>query len=249
MQRYKIQLEYIGTNLVGWQKQKNGLSVQEILENSLFKLTSEKRNIQGSGRTDAGVHALKQVAHFDLKKEIKTDEIRDGLNFHIKKLFKNAKVSVLKCNKVKKDFNARFDAKERTYVYKILDRRSPPAIENKKVWHLKKKINEKLMIKSSKILLGKHDFSSFRSSECQARSPIKTINSIKILRRKGLIEIWIKAPSFLHNQVRIITGTLVLIGKEKWDKKKLLSVLKSKKRGSAGQTAPAHGLFLYSIKY
>ena len=249
MARYKINIEYDGTNLVGWQKQKNGISVQEILENALFKLTGEKKIIQGAGRTDAGVHALNQVAHFDIIKKIKTDALRDGLNSHIKNLYKKYKVSVLECKKVKKNFNARFDAKERTYLYEILDRRSPPAIQNKKIWHVKKKLDEKLMKKAAKVLVGKHDFTSFRSTDCQAKSPIKTINSIKIIRKSSKIEIWIKAKSFLHNQVRIIVGTLMIVGKEKWKIKDIERALKSKKRGSAGQTAPAWGLFLYSVKY
>ena len=249
MARYKIDIEYTGTNLCGWQKQKNGLSIQEILEKSLFKLTGEKKRIQGSGRTDAGVHALNQVAHFDLNKKIKTDSIRDGLNFHIKNLYKKYKISVLKCKKVKKNFNSRFDAKERTYLYKILDRRSPPTLQNKMVWHIKKKIDEKSMKKAAKLLIGKHDFTSFRSTECQAKSPVKTINSIKIIRKSSQIELWIKARSFLHNQVRIIAGTLMMVGKGKIKKKDLEEIIKLKKRGAAGQTAPAHGLFLYSIKY
>jgi len=249
MARYKINIEYDGTSLVGWQKQKNGVSVQEILENALFKLTGEKKIIQGAGRTDAGVHALNQVAHFDIIKKIKTDALRDGLNFHIKSLYKKYKVSILKCKKVKKNFNARYDAKERTYLYKILDRRSPPTIQNKRVWHVKKKLDDKLMKKVAKVLEGKHDFTSFRSTECQAKSPIKTINFIKILRKSSEIEIWIKAKSFLHNQVRIITGTLIMVGKGKWKTKDIERVLKAKKRGAAGQTAPAWGLFLYSIKY
>ena len=249
MARYKINIEYDGTNLVGWQKQKNGISIQEIIENSLYKLTGEKIKIQGAGRTDAGVHALNQVAHFDLKKKIKTDSIRDGLNFHIKNLYKRYKVSILKCKKVKKKFNARFDAKERTYLYKILDRRSPPTIQNKRVWHVKKKLDDKLMKKVAKVLVGKHDFTSFRSTECQSKSPIKTINSIKIFRKSSEIEIWIKAKSFLHNQCRIIAGTLMMVGKGKWKKEDVENALKAKKRGAAGQTAPAWGLFLYSVKY
>ena len=151
--------------------------------------------------------------------------------------------------KVNKDFNARFDAKERTYLYKILDRRSPPAIQNKKIWHVRKKLDEKLMKKASKTLEGKHDFTSFRSTDCQAKSPIKTINSIKIIRKSSEIEIWIKAKSFLHNQVRIIAGTLMMVGKAKCKKKDIERALKAKKRGAAGQTAPAWGLFLYSVKY
>mgnify|MGYP001382046199 FL=1 len=247
--RFAITIEYDGSNLVGWQRQTNGLSIQEILEKALFKLTGEKKIIQGAGRTDAGVHALGQVAHFDLKKEIKIDSIRDGLNFHIKKMYKKNKISVLKCKKVKKNFNARFDAKERTYLYKILDRRSPPALQNKRVWHIKKKLDDKAMKIAAKVLEGKHDFSSFRSTECQSKSPIKTINIIKVLRKSSEIEIWIKARSFLHNQVRIIAGTLVLVGKSKWTKESVIDALKLKKRGAAGQTAPACGLFLCSIKY
>jgi len=249
MARYKIHVEYEGTNLVGWQRQKNGISVQEILENALFKLTGEKKIVQGAGRTDAGVHALNQVAHFDIIKKIKTDAIRDGLNFHIKNLYKKVKISVLKCKKTNKNFNARFDAKERTYLYKILDRRSPPAIQNKKIWHVKKKLDEKLMKKAAKVLEGKHDFTSFRSTDCQAKSPVKTINSLKIIRKSSEIEIWIKAKSFLHNQVRIIAGTLMMVGKAKWKKKDVENALKAKKRGAAGQTAPAYGLFLFSVKY
>ena len=247
--RFAITIEYDGSNLVGWQRQTNGLSIQEVLEKALLKLTGEKKIIQGAGRTDAGVHALGQVAHFDLKKEITVDSIRDGLNFHIKKMYKKNKISVLKCKKVKKNFNARFDAKERTYLYKILDRRSPPALQNKRVWHIKKELDDKAMKVAAKVLEGKHDFSSFRSTECQSKSPIKTLNSIKILRKSSEIEIWIKARSFLHNQVRIIAGTLVLVGKSKWTKELVIDALKLKKRGAAGQTAPACGLFLYSIKY
>jgi tRNA pseudouridine38-40 synthase len=247
--RFAITIEYDGSNLVGWQRQTNGLSVQEVLEKTLFVLTGEKKTIQGAGRTDAGVHALGQIAHFDLKKTMKMDAIRDGLNFHIKKLYKKIKVSVLKVKKEKKDFHARFSAKQKTYVYKILDRRPPPAIEKKRVWHVKKKLDDKSMKKAARILVGKHDFTSFRSTECQAKSALKTIDSIKILRVREEIQIWIKARSFLHNQVRIIAGTLILVGKKKWKEKNIEQALKSKKRAAAGQTAPAEGLYLYSVKY
>ena len=247
--RFAITIEYDGSNLVGWQRQTNGLSVQEVIEKALFVLTGEKKTIQGAGRTDAGVHALGQIAHFDLKKTMKMDAIRDGLNFHIKKLYKKIKVSVLKVKKEKKDFHARFSAKQKTYVYKILDRRPPPAIEKKRVWHVKKKLDDKSMKKAARILVGKHDFTSFRSTECQAKSALKTIDSIKILRVREEIQIWIKARSFLHNQVRIIAGTLILVGKKKWKEKNIEQALKSKKRAAAGQTAPAEGLYLYSVKY
>lgn len=247
--RFAITIEYDGSNLVGWQRQTNGLSVQEVLENALFELTGEKKTIQGAGRTDAGVHALGQVAHFDLKKTMTMDAIRDGLNFHIKKIYKKIKVSVLATKKVTKDFHARFSAKQKTYVYKILDRRPPPAIEKKRVWHVRKKLDDKTMKEAAKILVGRHDFTSFRSTECQAKSPLKTIDSIKISRIGEEIQIWTKARSFLHNQVRIIVGTLVLVGRKKWEEKNIGEALKSKKRAAAGQTAPAEGLYLHSVKY
>ena len=247
--RFAITIEYDGSNLVGWQRQTNGLSVQEVLENALFELTGEKKTIQGAGRTDAGVHALGQVAHFDLKKTMTMDTIRDGLNFHIKKIYKKIKVSVLTTKKVTKDFHARFSAKQKTYVYKILDRRPPPAIEKKRVWHVRKKLDDKTMKEAAKILVGRHDFTSFRSTECQAKSPLKTIDSIKISRIGEEIQIWTKARSFLHNQVRIIVGTLVLVGRKKWEEKNIGEALKSKKRAAAGQTAPAEGLYLHSVKY
>ena len=247
--RFAITIEYDGSNLVGWQRQTNGLSVQEVLEKALFELTGEKKTIQGAGRTDAGVHALGQVAHFDLKKTMTMDAIRDGLNFHIKKIYKKIKVSVLTTKKVTKDFHARFSAKQKTYVYKILDRRPPPAIEKKRVWHIRKKLDDKTIKKAAKILVGRHDFTSFRSTECQAKSPLKTIDSIKISRIGEEIQIWIKARSFLHNQVRIIVGTLVLVGRKKWEEKNIEEALKSKKRAAAGQTAPAEGLYLHSVKY
>ena len=155
----------------------------------------------------------------------------------------------LQWKKEKKDFHARFSAKQKTYVYKILDRRPPPAIEKKRVWHVKKKLDDKSMKKAARILVGKHDFTSFRSTECQAKSALKTIDSIKILRVREEIQIWIKARSFLHNQVRIIAGTLILVGKKKWKEKNIEQALKSKKRAAAGQTAPAEGLYLHSIKY
>ena len=245
MQRYQIKVEYDGTNFVGWQYQKNGLSIQEILQRAIFQFSREKVTVTGAGRTDAGVHAIGQIAHFDLKKKIKKKNFILGVNQYIG----NNPVTVLNIKKVNNEFHSRFDAKERTYLYKILDRRSPPAIQNKKIWHVKKKLDEKLMKKAAKVLEGKHDFTSFRSTECQAKSPVKTINSLKIIRKSSEIEIWIKAKSFLHNQVRIIAGTLMMVGKAKWKKKDVENALKAKKRGAAGQTAPAYGLFLFSVKY
>ena len=249
MTRYKINIEYDGTNLVGWQKQKNGISIQEIIENSLYKLTGEKIKIQGAGRTDSNVHALNQVAHFDLKKKIKTDSIRDGLNFHIKNLYKRYKVSILKCKKVKKKFNAIFDAKERTYLYKILDRRSPPTIQNKRVWHVKKKLDDKLMKKVAKVLVGKHDFTTFRAVGCQASSPVKTLDYLGVEGDEGLVLISTRARSFLYHQVRNMVGTLKLVGLGKWSADNVAEALAARDRAKGGPTAPPQGLYLTKVGY
>ena len=246
MNRYQILIEYVGTNFIGWQIQSEGQSVQKLIQTKISKLLKEKINLVGSGRTDSGVHAIEQSAHFDCKKKIENlDKFLQSINY-----FLNLKlISITHIKRRSLSFHARFSAKQKTYVYKILDRRPPPAIEKKRVWHIRKKLNDKAMKKSAKILVGKHDFTSFRSTECQANSALKTIDTIKILRVREEIQIWIKARSFLHNQVRIIAGTLVLVGRKKWKEKNIKEALKSKKRAAAGQTAPAEGLYLLSVKY
>ena len=176
MQRYKITIEYDGTPFVGWQFQKNGLSIQEILQNAIFNFSKEKVVITGAGRTDSGVHALAQVAHFDLKKKINKKNFLPGINQHIG----NKPVTVLQINKTNKNFHARFDAKKRTYQYTIINRQSPLALQKNKAWHIRKKLNVKDMKKGAKLLLGTHDFSTFRASSCGAKSPIKTMEKISI---------------------------------------------------------------------
>ena len=178
MQRYKIKIEYEGTAFVGWQFQKNGQSVQEVLQKAIFNFSKEKVVVTGAGRTDSGVHALAQVAHFDLKKKIKRKNLLPAINQNIG----NKPITVLKINKANKKFHARFDAKKRTYQYTIINRQSPLALQKNKAWHIRKKLDVKAMKKGARLLLGTHDFSTFRSSSCQAKSPIKTITKTSVIK-------------------------------------------------------------------
>ena len=208
MQRYKIKIEYDGTPFVGWQFQNNGLSVQKVIQDAVFDLSQEKVIVIAAGRTDSGVHALSQVAHFDLKKKIKKKKFLRGLNQHIG----NKPVTVLKIEKVKKKFHARFSAKKRIYRYIIINRQAPTVLRKNKAWHIRKSLNTKLMKKGAKILEGTHDFSTFRSSSCQSRSPVKTLNKVKIKKNNEIIEIVFSSKSFLQQQVRSMVGSLKYLG-------------------------------------
>ena len=245
MNKYKIIIEYSGTNFVGWQKQTNGISIQSCIEDALFKLTGEKTTIFGAGRTDAGVHAKGQVAHFEIKKVISLDSIRDGLNQHLKK----NPISILKSEKVDNDFNARFSAKIRTYQYRIINRRSPLTIEKNLALGVFKKLNVNEMKKGAKFFIGKYDFNAFRSIDCQSSSSVKTVNSCEVNEINEEITVNVSARSFLHSQVRIMVGTLIEIGKGKIKSKELAEIISSKDRSRAGPTVPAHGLYLMKVKY
>ena len=244
MYNYKITVEYDGTNFVGWQQQANGLSIQSSLQDSLFKLSGEKVVVYGAGRTDAGVHAYGQVASFSISKKISTDVIRDGLNQHLRPLM----ISVQKAEFVQDDFHARFSAKRRWYVYKIINRRSPLAIEANKAWCVHKKLNIDKIKTESASFLGKHDLNAFRSANCQSNTSIKTIDSINVDNKEDEILIEISARSFLHSQVRIMVGTLVDIAKGNLTDS-ISQIINSRKRDLAGQTAPACGLYLKKIEY
>ena len=244
MSKYKIIIEYEGTNYVGWQKQNNGYSIQEELEKAIFKLSGEKISVFGAGRTDAGVHALGQVAHFDLKKIYYLDNIRDGLNQHLRP----QPIAILKAEKVRENFHARFSAQKRTYQYLITNRRAPLTIYKNKSWEVFKKLDVDKMISEAVYFIGKHNFDAFRSINCQSNSPIKTIDDINILKEEDNIFIKVSAKSFLHSQVRIIVGTLVEIAKGKI-KKNVKDIIKDKKRSQAGITAPACGLYLVKVDY
>jgi len=245
MQRYKIKIEYDGTPFVGWQFQKNGLSVQEVLQKAIFNFSKEKVVVTGAGRTDSGVHALAQVAHFDLKKKIKKKSFLPGINQHIG----NNPVTVLKINKTNKKFHARFDAKKRAYQYIIINRQSPLALQKNKAWHIRKKLDVKAMKRGAKLLLGTHDFSTFRASSCGAKSPIKTMENILIKKNKEKITLKFISQSFLQHQVRSMVGCIKYLGEGKWNLDDFEKTFKSKKRKKCAPLAPACGLYLKKISY
>jgi len=245
MQRYQIIIEYDGTPFVGWQFQKNGLSIQEVLQNAIFKLSKERVIVTGAGRTDSGVHALAQVAHFDLKRKIKKKNFLPGINQHIG----NKPVTVLKINKISKKFHARFDAKKRTYQYIIINRQSPLALQKNKAWHIRKKLNVQTMKKGAKLLLGTHDFSTFRSSSCGAKSPFKTMKKISIKKNKDKITLKFTSKSFLQQQVRSMVGCIKYLGDGKWNLYTFKKSLKSKNRTKCAPPAPACGLYLKKVSY
>ena len=245
MPRYRIEIEYKGTGFIGWQRQKIQFSVQGVIEDALFKLTQIPVEIYGAGRTDAGVHALEQVAHFDLPKVYEPLKIKAALNYYVKP----HDIVILNCKEVPSNFHARFDAKSRSYIYKILNSLNPSVINKDLMWHVKPELNISNMNSAAQVLIGKHDFSSFRSVHCQSPSAIKYIDEISVTKNDYIITMYIKAPSFMQNQVRIITGCLVKVGKGFWSKEDLKTVLEAKNRKLAAQTAPPAGLYLYKIEY
>ena len=246
MFRYQVLIEYVGTKFVGWQKQKKGKSVQKEVENAISKILKEKITLVGSGRTDAGVHAAEQSAHFDCKFKInKIEKIIKSLNF-----FLNPKlITIIKIKNKNLNFHARYSAKERIYKYIIINRLAPPSLEKERAWHIRKKLDLNLMKKAAKKLLGTHDFSTFRASNCNAKIPTRTLNDIgiKIINQK--IEIQFRSKSFLKNQVRSMVGCLKYMAEKKWDLKKFVNVFKSKRRTLCAPPAPAHGLFLEKVIY
>ncbi|RPG99052.1 MAG: tRNA pseudouridine(38-40) synthase TruA [Candidatus Pelagibacter sp. TMED106] len=246
MHRYQILVEYSGTNFVGWQIQIKGKSIQKIIQIKLSKLLKQKISIIGSGRTDSGVHAIEQSAHFDCKKKIKDlDKFLKSINFFLNK----SDISILSIKKKKLNFHARFSAKLRVYKYIIFNRFSRPSIEKNRGWHIIRKLDVNLIKKGSKKLLGTKDFSTFRASSCNAKSPIKTIKSIKIKVVKNRIEIQFKSQSFLQQQVRSMVGCLKYLGEKKWNLKKFETTVKSKNRAMCAPPAPAHGLYLEKVIY
>ena len=236
MNRYQILIEYEGTLYNGWQIQKKGKSIQENIEIVLSKLLKEKIKIYGSGRTDTGVHAKEQSAHFDTtNKIIQKDKLLNSLNFFLNK----KKISILKIKKKNKFFHSRYSAKERRYTYLIRNDASPSVINFNREWHIKKKIDVELMKKGAKKLIGTHDFSTFRASGCNAKSPIRSIKSVKIKKTKNKIELEFRSQSFLKQQVRSMVGCLKYIGEKKWTLKKFISVIKLKNRNLCAPPAPA----------
>ena len=245
MPRYQIKVEYDGTNFVGWQYQKNGLSIQEILQNAIFQFSREKVTVTGAGRTDSGVHAIGQVAHFDLKKKIKKRNFLLGVNQYIGK----NPVIILSIKKTHNKFHSRFDAKKRTYQYVIINRQSPLALQKNKAWHIRKKLDLNAMKKGAKLLLGTHDFSTFRASSCGAKSPIKTLNKVSIKKNKERIILKFTSKSFLQQQVRSMVGCIKYLAEGKWKFDEFKSAFKSRERSNCAPPAPPCGLYLQKIFY
>ena len=246
MYRYQVLIEYDGTNFIGWQTQKKGKSVQKIIQIKISRLINEKITLIGSGRTDAGVHAIEQSAHFNCKKKIENlDKFIKSLNHFLNSNL----ISILNIKKRSLNFHSRFSAKKRIYKYIILNRSSKPSLEKNRGWHIKKKLDLKLMKKGAKLLQGTHDFSTYRSSSCSAKSPVRTIDFVKIKKRNNKIEINFKSQSFLQQQVRSIVGCLKYLGEKKWNLSKFNYVLISKKRKLCATPAPALGLYLEKVIY
>jgi len=246
MHRYQICIEYVGTNFIGWQIQKKGNSVQKFVQSVISKIVKKEVSLVGSGRTDAGVHAWGQSAHFECEKKIiNSDKFIKSLNFFLNK----KQISITTLKKRNSNFNARYSAKERIYEYVIINRLAPPSIERNRAWHIRKKLDLEMIKKGAKKLSGTYDFSTFRASNCYSKSPIRTLKKIKVKRLNEKITIQFKSKSFLRNQVRSMVGCLKYLGEKKWSLKKFESVFKSKKRKLCAPPAPAHGLYLLKVNY
>jgi tRNA pseudouridine38-40 synthase len=245
MPRYKLTIEYDGRPFVGWQKQANGLAVQEAIETAIAGLTGAPASVQAAGRTDAGVHAKGQVAHVDLVRAWRGDRLRDALNAHLR-LFP---IAIVDAAPVDDAFEARFSATKRHYLYKILNRRAPPVHERGFVWHIARKLDAAAMHEAAQLLLGKHDFTTFRAAECQANSPMRTLDVLDVARVGDTIEIRASALSFLHHQVRSLTGSLEHVGSGRWRAADLRAALDSRDRSRCGAVAPACGLYLMQVDY
>ncbi len=246
MPRYKLTLEYDGGPFVGWQRQDNGPSVQAALEAAARKFDPSVGEVFGAGRTDSGVHALGQVAHLDLEKDMPGDKVRDAFNHHLKP----APIAVLTAERVSADFHARFDAKRRGYVYRIVSRRAPLALERGKAWRISRPLDADAMHAAAQALIGRHDFSTFRDARCQAPSPVKSIEIARVTALPGgELQIVVEAISFLHRQVRSITGSLVEVGLGKWSPADFKAALDAADRTRCGPVAPPDGLYLDFVRY
>ncbi len=245
MARFKLTIEYDGTSFSGWQRQKDRMSVQQALEDAIERFSGERVTTQAAGRTDAGVHALGQVAHFDLSKDWDAFRVREALNYHLRP----HAVAVVECETVGADFEARFSAKARHYEYRILNRRAPAAIERNQVWHVPTPLNAARMHKAAQLILGLHDFTTFRSSECQAKSPMRTLDVFDVRGDGEVIAITASARSFLHHQVRSMVGSLKLVGEGKWSPADFRAALDAADRSRCGGMAPSSGLYLTGVDY
>ena len=245
LNRYRIDIEYDGTPFSGWQRQSNTPSVQGEIERALFDLTGSSVTINGAGRTDSGVHAIGQVAHFDLLREWQDAVLRDALNAHLRP----HPITVLSASSASPGFDARFSATARHYRYRILARRSPSALDRLRVWHVPQPVDVEAMQREAGALTGRHDFTTFRAADCQAKSPVKTLDRLEVRSDGDAIEVSASARSFLHSQVRSMVGTLVKIGTGAWLPGRTAEVLAARNRAACGPLAPPHGLYLERVDY
>jgi tRNA pseudouridine38-40 synthase len=243
--RYKLIVEYDGTPFAGWQRQADMLSVQQVVEEAIGKMSGETVTVQAAGRTDSGVHALGQVVSFDLSREWDPFKIREALNFHTKP----HPVAIVEAAAVSDEFEARFSAVGRHYEYRILSRRGRPALEDYRVWHCPMALDHEQMHAAAQLILGKHDFTTFRAAECQAKSPEKTLDRLDVSREGEMIVVRASARSFLHSQVRSMVGSLKLVGEGKWTPREFRDALDARDRSRCGPLAPPEGLYLVRVDY
>ncbi|MGB3540950.1 MAG: tRNA pseudouridine(38-40) synthase TruA [Mesorhizobium sp.] len=247
MPRFRLDIEYDGSAYAGWQRQADQPTVQQAIEQAIAKFCGDIISLRGAGRTDAGVHATGQVAHADLSKAWTGDKVRDAVNAHLQ--MAGERVSILRATPVSDAFDARFSAVGRHYLYRIVNRRAPAALDMGKVWWVPKRLDADAMHEAAKVLLGRHDFTTFRSTQCQANSPVRTLKRLDVERFGDVIEIRASARSFLHNQVRSITGSLKRVGDGAWTAGDLKAALDARDRAACGQVAPPDGLFLTKVDY
>jgi tRNA pseudouridine38-40 synthase len=245
MPRYKLVIEYDGAPFVGWQVQDNGASVQGVITDAIAAFAGERVAVSGAGRTDAGVHALAQVAHVDLAKDWDSETVRDAINAHLRP----HPVAVLTAERVGESFDARFSATRRHYLYRIVNRRADLALEQNRAWRIARPLDDAAMHAAAQKLVGRHDFTTFRAAECQAKSPVKTLDRLDVVRGDEDVRILAAARSFLHHQVRSMVGSLVHVGEGKWSSDDLAAALAARDRSACGQVAPPHGLYLVRVEY
>jgi tRNA pseudouridine38-40 synthase len=245
MPRYKLIIEYDGTPFAGWQWQEGAPSVQRALTDAVTALCGHAVKIAGAGRTDAGVHALGQVAHVDLEKDWRPDKVRDAVNAHLRP----HPIAILSAEKVADDFDARFSAKKRHYLYRIANRRADLALDRLRAWRVPRRLDVEAMHDAAQRLIGKHDFTTFRSTECQAKSPVKTLDRLEVTRAGDEVHINTSARSFLHNQVRSMVGSLAFVGDGKWSADDLAAALAACDRAACAPVAPPEGLYLARVDY